>query len=83
MIELAAKRLEILRELVPNIRHLAIMAHVGGPGAMLEMAEVQATARKLGIEAIKLESGAQKRSRQPLRCSRAALKHFMFAPTHS
>jgi putative tryptophan/tyrosine transport system substrate-binding protein len=55
MIELAAKRLEILREVVPNIRHLAIMAHVGGPGAMLEMAELQATARKLGIETVKLE----------------------------
>ncbi|MFL6973427.1 MAG: ABC transporter substrate-binding protein [Xanthobacteraceae bacterium] len=57
MIELAAKRLEILREVVPDFRRLAIMAHVGGQGAMLEMAEVQATARNLGIEATTIELG--------------------------
>jgi putative tryptophan/tyrosine transport system substrate-binding protein len=50
-IDLAAKRLEILRELVPGLHRLEIMAHVGGSGAMLEMAEVQATARALGLEA--------------------------------
>ena len=55
MIELAAKRLEVLREALPELRHLGIMANAGGTGAMLEMAEVQTTARKVGIEPITVE----------------------------
>jgi putative ABC transport system substrate-binding protein len=51
----AGKRLEILREVVPGLRRLAIMANVGSPGAMLEMAEVRATARTLGVEVITQE----------------------------
>jgi len=54
-VDLAAKRLELLREVVPDLRRLAIMAHVGGPGATLEMAEVQATSRALGVESASLE----------------------------
>ena len=49
--DLAGKRLELLREVVPNLRRLAIMANVGAPGAVLEMREVQAAARALGVEA--------------------------------
>ena len=48
--ELAGKRLELLRELVPDLRRLAIMANVGYPAAVLEMGEVRATAGRLGIE---------------------------------
>ena len=51
----AGKRLELLREVVPNLRRLAIMANVGNPGTMLEMGEVQAVARALGLEAARLE----------------------------
>jgi putative ABC transport system substrate-binding protein len=46
----AGKRLELLREVVPNLGRLAIMANVGAPGAVLEMREVDATARTLGLE---------------------------------
>jgi putative ABC transport system substrate-binding protein len=46
----AGKRLELLREVVPGFRRLAIMVNVGNAGAMLEMADVQAAARALGIE---------------------------------
>jgi putative tryptophan/tyrosine transport system substrate-binding protein len=53
--DLAGKRLELLREIVPGVRGLAIMAHVGNPGAVLEMAEVQAAARALGLEVVTLE----------------------------
>ena len=53
--DVAAKRLELLREVVPGLGRLAILANVGSPGAMLEMREVQATARTLGPEAITLE----------------------------
>jgi putative ABC transport system substrate-binding protein len=48
--DLAGKRLELLREIVPNLRRLAIMANVGNPAAMLELNEVQAAARTLGLE---------------------------------
>lgn len=51
----AAKRLELLREVVPNFRQLAIMANAGNPAAMLEMSEVQTAARRFGLEATSLE----------------------------
>jgi putative ABC transport system substrate-binding protein len=53
--DLAGKRLELLREIVPSLRQLAIMANAGYPAAVLEMAEVQATARTLGLEVTTLE----------------------------
>ena len=49
------KRLELFREIVPGLNRLAIMANVAGPGAVLEMAEVVAAARMLGIETIPFE----------------------------
>jgi putative ABC transport system substrate-binding protein len=52
--DLAGKRLEILREVVPNLRRLAIMGNVGNPFAVLELGEVQAAAGKLGLEVITL-----------------------------
>jgi putative tryptophan/tyrosine transport system substrate-binding protein len=51
----AAKRLELLREVVPNLRRLAIMGNVGNPFNVLEMDEVQAAARTLGLEFVALE----------------------------
>src|SRR5262245_2810807 len=53
--DLAAKRLELLREVVPALRQLAILANVGGPAVVLDMREVEATARSLGLEVIPLE----------------------------
>jgi len=44
------KKLEILREIVPSLRRLAILTNVGNPAAVLDMAEAQAAARKLGLE---------------------------------
>jgi putative tryptophan/tyrosine transport system substrate-binding protein len=54
-VELADKRLELLREVVPGFRRLAIMANVSEPSPVLEMREVQATARTLGFEVITSE----------------------------
>jgi putative tryptophan/tyrosine transport system substrate-binding protein len=48
--DLAGKRLELLREVVPSLRRLAIMANAAAPGAVLEMREAQAAARTLGLE---------------------------------
>jgi putative tryptophan/tyrosine transport system substrate-binding protein len=47
--DLAAKRLELLREVVPNLRRLAIIANAGYPGARLELSEIQAAARTLDV----------------------------------
>jgi putative ABC transport system substrate-binding protein len=54
-VDLADKRLELLREVVPGFRRLAIMANIGNPAVVLEMREVQATARKLGNEVTTFE----------------------------
>ena len=50
--DVAAKRLELLREVVRDLRRLAILAHIDSPNAVLEMREVQAAARTLGLEVI-------------------------------
>jgi putative ABC transport system substrate-binding protein len=48
--ELAGKRLELLREVVPQLHRLASMFDVGNPQPALEMDETQAAARTLGLE---------------------------------
>ena len=53
--DLAGKRLELLHEVVPGLRRLAIMANPGAPPAVLEMAEAQTTARALGLEVVASE----------------------------
>jgi putative tryptophan/tyrosine transport system substrate-binding protein len=53
--DIADKRLELLREVVPSLRRLAVMANAGSPVSLLEMREVEATARRLGHEVATLE----------------------------
>jgi putative ABC transport system substrate-binding protein len=53
--DLAGKRLELLREVVPGLRRLAILVNIGNPVTALEMEEVQAAARTLGLDATTLE----------------------------
>jgi putative tryptophan/tyrosine transport system substrate-binding protein len=53
--DLAAKRLGILRDITPDIKRLAVLANVGYPASALEMRDIQATARTLGIEVDTLE----------------------------
>ena len=48
--DFAGKRLELLREVVPGLRRLAILGNVNAPTAMHEMGLVQATARTHGLE---------------------------------
>jgi ABC-type uncharacterized transport system substrate-binding protein len=52
--DLAGKRLELLRELVPNLHRLAIMGNVGNPFIPLELREVETVAEKLGLDVQKL-----------------------------
>src|SRR5215216_2887195 len=49
------KRLEMLREVVPGLRRLGIMANIANASAGLDMHEAQETAGKLGLEAITAE----------------------------
>ena len=46
----AGKRLELLREVVRNLRRLAILVNAGDPGAVLDLGEVLTAARTLGLE---------------------------------
>ena len=58
--ELAGKRLELLREVVPGLRRLAVMGNAGNPFTVLELGEVRAAAGRLGLEVDTLEIwGAQ------------------------
>jgi putative tryptophan/tyrosine transport system substrate-binding protein len=47
--DLTSKRLELLREIVPGLRRLAILGNASNPNALMEMGGVQATARSLGF----------------------------------
>jgi putative tryptophan/tyrosine transport system substrate-binding protein len=53
--DVAGKRLELLREFVPGLRHLAILANIGSPIGVLQIGEAQAAARALGLEVTALE----------------------------
>jgi ABC-type uncharacterized transport system substrate-binding protein len=53
--DIAGKRLELLREVVPGLARLAIMANVGSANSVLEMNEVEAAARTLNIDLVRLE----------------------------
>ena len=69
--DLAGKRLELLREIVPGLRRLAMIANVGSPGAVLEMHAVQATASTLGMRLFHLKYGELRISHPPLISLRA------------
>jgi putative ABC transport system substrate-binding protein len=53
--DLAGKRLERLREVVPALRRLAILANAGNPVTPLDMREVEAAAGTLGLTVIMVE----------------------------
>ncbi len=51
----AGKRIELLREIVPGLRRLAILFNSAKPGS--ELAAAQAAARALGLESVRAEFG--------------------------
>jgi putative ABC transport system substrate-binding protein len=53
--DVAGKRLELLREVIPQLRHLAILANIGSPIGVLQLGEAQKAARALGLEVTALE----------------------------
>ena len=50
-----ASELELLREVVPSLRRLVILANAGSPIGVLEMREAQAAARTLGFDVATVE----------------------------
>jgi ABC-type uncharacterized transport system substrate-binding protein len=55
VVDLAAKRLELLREFVPGLGRLAIIGNVSNPLTVLELSEVQTAASTLGLQVQTLE----------------------------
>ena len=53
--DLAGKRLELLRQVVPALRRLTIMGNVGHPASVFEMDEAQAAARALALDVARSE----------------------------
>jgi len=53
--DLAGKRLELLREALPEVRRLAVVANGSNPSSLLELREIEAAARTIGIEVQPLE----------------------------
>jgi putative tryptophan/tyrosine transport system substrate-binding protein len=53
--DLVGKRLELLREVLPSLRRIAVLADVSSPIGELEMREVQAAAGTLGLEVVTSE----------------------------
>ena len=52
--DLPAKRLELLREVVPGLRRLAVMANADYCGGVTEREQIDAAARALGLELVPL-----------------------------
>ena len=55
--DLAGKRIEILREIMPRLGTLAVLANARSANAVLEMGEAQAAARSLGLGVILSQIG--------------------------
>jgi putative ABC transport system substrate-binding protein len=54
-IDTAGKRLELSREVVSGLRRVAVLTNVSNPVSRLEMGEVQAAAKALGLDVVTLE----------------------------
>jgi putative ABC transport system substrate-binding protein len=50
-VDLAAKRFELLHELVPGMTRAAVLSNMGNPASALGWKEVEAAARSLGVHA--------------------------------
>src|SRR6516165_2732976 len=69
--DIAGKRLELLKEILPRLVRVAVLWNAANPGAALVFKETQTAARKLGIEVQSLEvrspddfNGAFEKARQ-------------------
>src|SRR3954447_3424907 len=78
--DLSSKRLELLREVVPGLRRLAILANVGNPGVVLEVHELQTAVRRLDIELAILEIRRPEEIAPVLEASRSRAEALYICP---
>src|SRR6516165_9441039 len=77
----AGKRLELLREIVPDVRRLGVVGNIGNPDTALEMGELAVAARARGFDVASPEGylarlpGVQGESAGALRSCRSACEH--------
>jgi len=57
--ELSAKRLELLRELIPQARTIALLSNPGNPNAERNIASVEEAARSKGVELLVLKGAPE------------------------
>ena len=53
--DLASKRIELLREVVPGLRQLAFLSQPDNPYVVFDMRQAESAARRLGLETASLE----------------------------
>ena len=81
--DLAGKRVELLREVLPGLRHLAIMGEATYRQPWPKCVEVEAAARTLGLTSSQSRSIASTISHPPWPRSTAMRMHSMSAQTLS
>jgi putative ABC transport system substrate-binding protein len=59
-VSMAAKRLELLRELVPNAETIAVLVNPGSPGAKNQLQDLQGAALALGLKLIFLNASSER-----------------------
>ena len=75
--DIASKRLEFLREIVPSLRRLAIMVNIRNPASVLDMNEAKAAARVLGLDVITLEVESRRGYRAGIRADERACRRSL------
>ena len=58
--ELTAKRLELLRELVPTATRIAVLVNPAGPGVEITLKDVETAARTMGLQIQVLRAGTSR-----------------------
>jgi putative ABC transport system substrate-binding protein len=64
--ELGTKRLELLKEIVPNVLSVAVLLNPKNPQSRIELNEMQAAARTLGLQLPRSKSHRKQRSTKHL-----------------
>lgn len=59
--ELATKRLELLKEVAPRLTRVALLYNPGDPNKAVEVRQLEAAARPLGVSLVRVEVGAPER----------------------
>lgn len=80
-LELAGKRVELLKEVLPNLRKLAVLSNANHPGEQSEWRATQEAAQKLGIETVYVPfSGASELNRALAKVGEAQANALLVFP---